>query len=67
MNVDELRKRRKQLEQKLVEMISAEINLFRKETGFSVDSIYVNLVEVTTYAQKERDFIVGNVDCNVAI
>lgn len=65
-SVSRIAESKRLLEKRLLDTIRIEVSKFYNETGgIPVSSIYVDLIEVSTFGQE--DFIVGSVDCQIKI
>lgn len=67
MEIKELRLARAALEARILSVVTAECDTFRKRTGMSPSLISVDMQELTRMGQTEREFIVGGVRADVSI
>ena len=67
MDIKDLRKKRKQLESDIAESVSAVVEEFKKETGFSPRSIYVGMVNVTQAGSAETEYVVSGAKVDIEI
>lgn len=66
MDVDELLEKKSDLERRLGNILTSELSKFRNETGFSIESVYVEQLSVQTMGEKRPVYITGNVSCKIA-
>lgn len=67
MQVDEIRARRRELEAELSRKVGEAVIRFREETGFSPDSISVEMLDVTSVGDKEPRYEVSRCVVDVKI
>jgi hypothetical protein len=67
VNFEQLSAEKKALEEALATKIAVEVATFRLRTGYSPDSISVNLIEFTQIGDTVRRFMVDSVNANIPI
>ena len=65
MDIDVLREKRSKLESQIAGSVSKSVETFKSETGFSPDSINIDMMECSVIGDKEAQFIVGGCKVNV--
>lgn len=66
MNIKQVKEEIVKLEGSLAVEIANQINAFREKTGVSIESVYVNMLDVQSFGDKQAEYIVGNVSCKIA-
>jgi hypothetical protein len=66
MDVDELLEKKSELERRLGNILTSELSKFRNETGFYIESVYVEQLSVQTMGEKRPAYITGAVSCKIA-
>jgi hypothetical protein len=67
MDVNELRERRKQLENDIAAEVSALVEKFKKETGFSPYSISIDMMSVREMGDIEPVYVVNYATVNIRL
>jgi len=67
MNIDEIRTEKKKLEKRLHNIINTELAEFKQLTGMSIDSIYINMLDVKLVGDKNKSCIVGNIETRIEL
>ena len=67
MNIHEFKKKKNDLESQISTVVSRMIEDFRKDTGFSPNSIYIQMLDVTTFNDKEKQYVIGNCHLDIEI
>lgn len=67
MDINEIIKRRNELNLEIFNAISPLLDNFRKETGISINDVVFNFEQVTTYQDKTRQYVLINVRTELSI
>lgn len=67
MEIKELLEKKKEVEFKIAEALVPIFIEFRKETGFSLRDIAVNMIEVTSFADPHPRYLLSQVKVDLAI
>jgi hypothetical protein len=67
MENDELLNKKSALEIKLSTIISEETAKFYETTGFSIEAIDIEQIDVTSRGEMRRTYITGKVSCSIAL
>lgn len=67
MNIDEIQTAKEHLEQRIHEFITRETNNFRDETGLSIESIDLNMIELSIIGEKKKKYILEEVSCRIIL
>jgi len=65
MDIKQLKKEIKQLEEDLLSVINAKIAIFETKTDVGISNIDIKLTEMTTIGDKNRKHFVSDVKCSV--
>lgn len=65
MNIDELKQRKKELEEEIMQSISESLTKFKEETGVHPSSVNVYIEKIQTIGNQKPDFAVVGVDCDI--
>jgi hypothetical protein len=67
MDINQIRSARCDLERELQAMIADRLSRFERETGASIEAVYVGIAEVTQIADLSPKFAVGSVTACIRI
>lgn len=65
--IEEIQKRRKQVENEIAGFISVQMDKFQKETNLGIPSIYIDIIDVTKLGDIGRLFVVGHCEIRLEI
>ena len=57
----------KELQVEIADIVQKKINAISDRTGFVMDGITINLVEITTFADKQKQWTVGHVSIECSL
>ena len=66
MNIDELQNEKERLEERLRDVIGAELEKFTIDTGVYVESVYVQMIRFGVVGEKREKHILSDVSCKIA-
>ena len=66
MDINEIRKKKNILRSEIDIFLAGKLNDFREETGLSINGISVHFEEVTAYGDVVRQYLLRNVNLEVA-
>ena len=67
MDIDELRRRRKVLEDELTTFIAEKLVAFHIATGVAIMSVDIDLIRMGIIGTREVSYFLDNVSCEIAI
>lgn len=65
--VEEIQKRRKQVENDIASFISIQMDKFQKETNLGIPSIYIDIIDISKLGDMGRFFVVGHCEIKLEI
>ena len=67
MEIEEFKKKRSELQINITTKVFELVESFKKETGFSPNSIYINMTETTSFSDTSKSYTVIGVKVDVEI
>ena len=67
MNVKQVIQEKELVETRIRAFVDAELKRFNAETGISIESVYVDILELDVVGDKIRKYIVQGVSCDIVL
>jgi len=67
MNIDQIRAARHELEDAIKASANEAITAFRAKTGLSPRGIYIQMIDITIIGEREKKYIIGNVNADIEL
>ena len=62
MNLKEIRTKKREMEEGIKQNVATWVNKFTQETGFKIEGITINMIDVTSLSDAKPNYTIGHVE-----